>query len=116
MAALPLNTFKTYTRVVDDTEYIVYTAPLGITAIVLMAQITNLTNLTQEVNFFHVRETLNQGTVTTEIVVNYPVPGYDTLSLLSGKLVLESGDSISVSSNASSGTKFICSILETSAE
>lgn len=116
MAALPLNTFKTFTRVVDDNDFVVYTAPLGITAIILMAQATNLTNLTQEVNFYHVRETLNQGIVSTEIVLNFPIPKYDTLSLLSGKLVLESGDSISISSNAPSGVKFICSILETSAE
>lgn len=116
MASLPLNNFKTVPLVVDNTEQIIYTAPLGITAIVLMAQAANITSTTKLVSFYHNREDTNLGTISTELVIDYPVPKSDTLSLLSGKLVLESGDSISISSNSSSGIKFICSILETSVE
>lgn len=115
-ASLPLNNFKTVTLVVSDTEQTIYTAPLGITAIVLMAQAANVSSQTQLVDFYHLREDVNLGTISTELVINYPVPKSDTLSLLTGKLVLESGDSISIKSNNSSGVKFICSILETSVE
>jgi hypothetical protein len=51
--------------------------------------------------------------VTTEILKDYPVQGNDSTTLLSGKLVLESGDSLTISASDQNNIKFIGSILET---
>mgnify|MGYP003342155451 FL=1 len=51
--------------------------------------------------------------VTTEIVSNYPIQGYDTVSLTQGKLILQSSDSLVLSSNNNQNVKVIVSILET---
>lgn len=109
MANLPLNTFKTITSVVPTQEIILYTAPVGISTVFLMAQVTNIGPSYQSVTFSHKR-----GNTTTEIVKDYSIPDNDTLTLLPGKLVLESGDSISVIGSSSTDLKFIASILETS--
>lgn len=109
MANLPLNTFRTLTSVVTSVDTILYTAPAGISTVFLMAQVTNLGSNYQTISFKHVR-----GSTVTEIVNNYSIPDNDTLNLLAGKLVLESGDSISVSGSSNTDLKFIASILETS--
>ena len=51
--------------------------------------------------------------VTTEIVKDFPVENNDSLSLLAGKLVLESGDVLVLSANNSTDIKFLGSVLET---
>lgn len=110
--ALPSNVFKTIVNVVSLTDQVIYTAPIGYTGVVLLAQITNIGNNTQTVSFSH-RRMVNGVEVTTEIVKNYPVSSSDTLSLLSGKLALESDDEILISGSSSTDLKFISSILET---
>ena len=45
--------------------------------------------------------------------ISFPIPGNDTANVLSGKLVLETGDTISVSGSSNTDLKFIVSILET---
>jgi hypothetical protein len=44
---------------------------------------------------------------------NYPVSGNDTVSLFSGKLILESGDRLVLSGSNATYLKFVASILET---
>ena len=48
-----------------------------------------------------------------EIVKDFAVQGNDSVSLLQGKLTLEAGDTLLISSNNSTNIKFIGSILET---
>ena len=56
MALIPLNTFKTKTaKLGTNTSSTVYTSPVGVTAIVLMAQISNISTVTQTVSFVHHR-------------------------------------------------------------
>jgi hypothetical protein len=43
----------------------------------------------------------------------FPIAGSDTANLLSGKLVLESGDKLVLSGSDNTNLKFIASILET---
>jgi hypothetical protein len=43
----------------------------------------------------------------------YPVSAKDTVNLLSGKLVLESGDALVLSGSHATDLKFVGSILET---
>lgn len=110
--ALPLNVFKTVTKIVDTNPVGIYTAPVGYTGVVLLAQATNIGNNTQTVSFSHQRTTTGVA-VTTEILKNFPISSSDTANLLAGKLVLESGDILVLSATSGTDVKFIGSILET---
>ena len=125
MALLPLNVFKTKTAILTTTTNTrVYTAPVGVTAIVLMANASNvdLTN-TRLVTFAHYRnlpvlpDTQGNGGQTgntiTEQVLKFAIPANDAGSLLSGKLIIESLDSIIAYSDADGAVKLTLSILET---
>jgi hypothetical protein len=107
MAAIPLNTFKTLTAQVTTSEQTLYTAPLGITTIFLVTQVANTQPSTTTVTFKHVR-----GGVETSITSNLDVAPNDSALLIQGKLVLETGDSIKISSD-SNNLQFLASVLET---
>jgi hypothetical protein len=110
--ALPLNVFKTVTKVATTSPVGIYTAPVGYTGVVLLAQIANVDSNTHTISFSHRRTTAGIA-VTTEIVKQFPVQGNDSVSLIQGKLTLESGDVLVLSASNSSNIKFIGSILET---
>jgi hypothetical protein len=112
MAQIPLNTFKTTTFDILTTEENVYTTPAGVTTVVLLAQVANITDTeTIYVTANHVRDSTN-----TAIIQNAAVPKNDSISLLTGKLILQTGDTFSI--QATSGTtdgqcQLILSYLET---
>jgi hypothetical protein len=110
--ALALNVFKTVTKVASTSPQVVYTSPVGYTGVVLLAQVANVGNVSYDVSFSHQR-TVAGIAVTTEIQVQTPIESKDTINLLSGKLVLESGDKLVLSGNNSTNLKFLASILET---
>ena len=110
--ALALNVFKTVTKVATTNPVGIYTAPVGYTGVILLAQAANIDTNTHSISFSH-RRTTSGIAVTTEIVKNFPISGNDTTSLLAGKLVLESGDVLVLSANTATNIKFIGSILET---
>jgi hypothetical protein len=110
--ALPLNLFKTVTKIAPTSPVGIYTAPVGYTGVVLLAQVANIGTSTYNVSFAHKR-TVAGIAVTTEIVKDFAIPANDSVSLLQGKLTLEPGDALVLSSNNSSNIKFIGSILET---
>ena len=110
--ALPLNVFKTLTKVASTSPVGIYTAPIGYTGVILLAQVANISSSTYSVSFSHRRTTLGIA-VTTEIVKDFAVQGNDSVSLIQGKLTLESGDTLLLSSNNATNIKFIGSILET---
>jgi len=110
--ALPLNVFKTVTKIATTNAVGIYTAPVGYTGVVLLAQATNIGSETQTVSFSHQRTTAGIA-VTTEILKNFPVSASDSANLLAGKLVLESGDVLVFSASSGTDIKFIGSILET---
>ena len=110
--ALALNIFKTITAVVSTSPTTVYTAPVGYTGVVLLAQVANIGATSQDISLSHQRTVVGVA-VTTEMLKQYPISGNDTANLLSGKLVLESGDKLVISSSHASNLKFIASILET---
>jgi hypothetical protein len=114
MASLPLNNFRTITAIVSTQVETPYTCPIGFKAVFLMGQVTNIGTVEHDVTFLHSRG--SGGTaVDTEIVYEFFIPPNDTLNLLTGKLVLETGDSIKITGSSSSDLKFLASILETSA-
>lgn len=110
--ALALNVFKTITKIALTNPIGVYTAPVGYTGVVLLAQCANVGNNTQTVSFSHQR-TVSGIAVTTEILKNFPISSSDTANLLSGKLVLESGDALVLSASSGTDIKFLGSVLET---
>ena len=109
---LPLNVYQTITKVVGVSTVGIYTAPVGYSGIILLAQAANIGDQTQTVSFSHKRTTAGIA-VTTEIVKDLPIPANDSTNLLFGKLILETGDSIQIRSDSSTNVKFIGSILET---
>lgn len=110
--ALALNVFKTITKVATTNAVGIYTAPVGYTGVVLLAQSANIGNDTRTVSFSHKR-TVAGIAVTTEILKNFPISASDTANLLAGKLVLESGDVLVLSASNGTDIKFLGSILET---
>ena len=136
MALIPLNTFKTKTsKLAPETSYLswtpgsttstVYTAPIGVTSIVLMAQIANLSTQTQICSFIHhrnrpvLRDAQGNGgqdpDVDSYLVKEFAIPSGDSASVLTGKLILEQLDSIrAYSGGATTSTlQLVLSILET---
>lgn len=112
--ALALNIFKTITAVGTTTPVGIYTAPVGYTGVILLAQATNIGQDTYTVSFAHQRTPRRSGTaVTTEILKDFAVPASDSANLLAGKLVLESGDILVFSASNGQNVKFLASILET---
>jgi hypothetical protein len=110
--ALALNVFKTVTKVATTSSVGIYTAPTGYSGVVLLAQAANTDGNSHVVNFAHKRSKAGIA-VTTELLSNYPIQGYDTVSLLQGKLILQSTDALVLSADNSSSVKVVISILET---
>lgn len=124
MALIPLNTFKTKTTVLTtNTTATVYTAPIGVTSIVLMTQVANVSTQTHAVTFAHYRNLpvlpdaqgngAQAANVTTELIKNFSIPANDAASMTTGKMIIESLDSIICYSDAENVCKLTLSILET---
>ena len=108
MAQLALNRFQTVTLEVSTSEQTVYTAPTGYTAIVLYAHIANFGTSDSTVTMKHIRSSTE-----TEIIKGANVPIAEAFVPMSGKLVLETNDSIKISSQKNNTLKVILSLLET---
>lgn len=140
MALIPLNTFKTKTSTLNTATSVgntftiavgstttVYTAPIGVTSIILMSQISNVSTLTQSISFIHHRNRpvladaqgngAQPGNVDTYLVRDFSIPAGDAASVLTGKLILESLDSIRAfvhnASGAPTSCQLVLSVLET---
>lgn len=127
MALIPLNTFKTKTQLLtSNTTTSIYTAPIGVTSIVLMAQIANVSTTTQFVNIMHHRNRrilpdaqgfgAQPGNTDALLVKDYAIPENDAASILTGKLIIESLDSVRGYALTSGTCQIILSILETANE
>lgn len=134
MALIPLNKFVTKTFILTSTTNYtnyttglttttVYTAPIGVTSIVLMAQLSNLTTTTQSVNVIHHRNRpiladaqgngAQAANVDSFLVKDFYIPENDAASVLSGKLVVESLDSLRAYAGNTGSVQLVLSILET---
>ena len=124
MALIPLNTFKTKTSILTTSSTAtIYVAPIGVTSIILMTQVANVSTQTQYVTFAHHRNLPvlpdSQGNgaqpanVTTEMVSNFAIPGNDAASMTVGKMVIESLDSIRCYASQGNALKITLSVLET---
>lgn len=106
--ASQINTFKAVTAIVTTANTVVYTTPIGITAIVLMAQCANITQNNHNVSFNHVSPI----GVRTELLKNYPVLKNDAAGLLTGKLIVEQNNSVEIQASSNNALKLTLSILE----
>jgi hypothetical protein len=101
------NTFKVYRAALGASASVVYTVPASTTAIVLMAQAANVDTATVPVT-----SAWNDGTNDTHLVKGLEIPAKAAVNLLSGKLVLEAGDTLSANSDGSNKVELTVSVLE----
>ena len=106
--AIAINIFKTVTSNLTTTGNVVYTAPSGYSAVVLLAQVSNTSNDVVTISADHVRS----GNYTN-ILTAGGLPPNDSMNLLSGKLILQTGDGFSVSASANNSAELLLSVLET---
>jgi hypothetical protein len=105
--ASQINTFRTVTANVTTENTLVYTAPFGITAIILMAQCANITGNNYNVSFSHVASGNR-----TELVKNYKVLKNDAVNLLTGELIVEQNNSVEIVASSNNSLKLTMSVLE----
>jgi len=109
---LALNVFRTQTAELTTTSTTVYTAPASYTGIVLLAQIANVSGTSGTVTVI----VTNTASTATELLKDFAIAANDSISAVSGKLVVESGCEIKVSADANSKYKITLSILESANE
>jgi hypothetical protein len=88
-----------------------------------MAQVANTDTIDHTVTFSHYRRfrvlpdaqgnNAQDPNVQTELVAGYDIPPNDSASLITGKMILESQDSIRAYADSTGTCKLILSILET---
>ena len=105
-----LNNFRTVTATVTNTIANVYTAPTGYSAVVLLAQVSNLTGGTITVSGNIYQITGNN----VSLVNAAPLPANDAINLVGGRLILQTGDSFAVGANVNAASQLTLSVLETS--
>ena len=92
MAIAPVNKFITIAVPIAPGEQQVYSTPTGVSAIVLYAQVSNVSvaTTTPKVTFTHRRKTNKTGYIrNNRIVKEAKIPPNDSLILVDGRLVLE---------------------------
>lgn len=88
-----MATFRNARAVVNDTDVAVYTAPAQTTSIVLHCQIANRDTVSRAVSLFWADA--SDGDAETYLLDTVTVPDDASLEGIVGKLVLESGDTLS---------------------
>lgn len=107
---VPLNTFKTTTAVITDSDTLIYQTPLGTATVVLLAQFANINTAGQTSN---VSANIYRAGSNTEIIKNFSIPVGDAASILTGRLVLEEGNRLYCRANGNNMVKLVFSYLET---
>lgn len=116
MAAIALNKFRTIRVGITTNNVGIYTCPIGVSSIIILAQVANVSEgvakSTYTVTATHSR--------TSEVQNDYIfanavyVPSNDSANLVSdGRMALETNDVIKIQSNANGVLNLILSILET---
>ena len=105
---MAINIFKSVTENLSTAPITLYTAPVGYSAIILMAQISNTTGSPATTTV----KVVNISTAETSLVTGFEIPGNDSAGILTGKLVLEPGQSIKAEANTVGALQMVMSILE----
>jgi hypothetical protein len=92
MAVAPLNKFLTFSVPIVPGEQTIYSAPVGVSAIVLRAQVANVAKgeTYPTITVTHRRKTNKTGNIRDiRIVKNTEIPPEDALIVIDGRFVLE---------------------------
>ena len=92
MAVAPLNKFLTFSVPVAPGEQVIYSTPVGVSAILLYAQVANvgIGETYPKITFTHRRKTNKTGNIrNTRLVKEVEVPPEDSLIIVDGRYVLE---------------------------
>lgn len=111
MAVVALNTFKTIRADLTTSSVGIYTCPVGVATIILIAQVTNVStdNSTYKVTASHSRTS-----VDFKFANDLPIPSNDSVNLIpDGKLVLETNDTVKFNADQNNKLQLILSVLET---
>lgn len=107
MAAIALNTYKTVRADVTTGITTVYTAPSGVASIILFGQVANVSAGIVTLTAYHGRS----GNLV-ELFNEFEIPANDSLNIVDGRLVLQSGDTLELEGSSNSTMKAVVSVLE----
>tara|TARA_Y100001937_G_scaffold113752_1_gene162784 strand:+ start:305 stop:613 length:309 start_codon:yes stop_codon:yes gene_type:complete len=98
------NTFKNFTSAaVGTSETTTYTVPSSTTGVVIGCNVANITSS-------QIRVTVKAAGV--HVVKDVPIPANSAISVLDGKIIVETTDTVKVTSNTASSADVIVSVLE----
>ena len=103
-----LNNFNTTLADLTTTTANVYTPPVGYSTVVLMAQVSNTGNSTVQIS----AGILRSGS-STSLIKEASVPVNDAITVLTGRLILNFGDTLQFTSSANASSQLVLSYLET---
>jgi hypothetical protein len=103
-----LNNFNTTLANITLTTGNVYTPPVGYSTVVLMAQVSNNGNSTIQIS----AGVLRSGSVTS-LIKQASVPVNDAITVLTGRLILNFGDTLQFTSSDNTSAQLVLSYLET---
>ena len=105
--------FKNFKLALTDSSVTAYTCPAATTAIVLLLQVSNIDG-TNEADATVTWTDSSDSGASTALVSTVPVPAGSALGVLSGKIVLEAGDTIAGLASAASDLVLTGSVVEMS--
>lgn len=108
--ATPINTFRTNTAALTTSLTSIYTTPAITSTIILMAQVSNVSDGPANVTAVHYDPTTD---VSTELIKDFVVPPNDAVGVLVGKLVLTAGQQFYANASLNDHLKLTLSMLET---
>jgi len=107
------ETFKNFKLALGTSSATAYTCPAATTAIVLLLQVSNIDGV-NEADATVTWTDSSDGDASTALVSTVPIPAGSSLGVLSGKLVLEAGDTIAGLASAASDLVLSGSVVEMS--
>ncbi len=107
------ETFKNFKLALGTSSATAYTCPAATTSIVLLLQVSNVDGVNEADATVTWTDASNSDT-STALVSAVPVPAGSALGVLSGKLVLEAGDTIAGMASAAGDLVLTGSVVEMS--
>jgi len=103
-----LNNFKTTLANITTTTANVYTPPIGYATVVLMAQVSNT-----GIGTIQISADVYRSGAATSLINEASIPENDAISVLTGRLILNYGDTLQFTSSDNTSAQLVLSYLET---
>ena len=107
------ETFKNFKLALGTSSATAYTCPAATTSIVLLLQVSNIDGANEADASVSWTDSSDSG-ASTALVSTVPIPAGSALGVLSGKLVLEAGDTVAGLASAASDLVLSGSVVEMS--